>query len=51
MAINTKEMFIKITSLDKVTDIDIYKILHNKIPNSYIEIHMVEKITYRDVKK
>jgi len=47
---HTKEVFIRIVSLDEVKDEEIYKCLHKNIDNSYIEIHKVDKITYKDIK-
>lgn len=45
----TKKVFVEITTLEPISDELIYNALHHNIKSSFIVIHCINKITYRDV--
>lgn len=47
--VNTKQLFIEITTLEEISDERIYNILHQNLTKSYIKIYSVNKVTYKDV--
>jgi hypothetical protein len=47
--VQTKKMYLEITTLEKIDDKIVYKILHDNLGRSCIKIYSVNEMSYGDV--